>query len=174
MLHKIILLISLFLLTSCHSNPKQSLEKRLTWAKSKSKILDTLKKLPTNVNERLEYIIKELGNANLTHSIYVGKIPTSKYEFEYKNEGAGVAKKLSKKLEKDASFITINEVKNLKIINLSEDYIQGSFFVNNSCIKAKFIYIANKKDNQIFKMICPKKGSSNIKEGLILFDIKKK
>jgi hypothetical protein len=174
---KVIFAAALSLLLGCDSSKDKNLKRALTFDKSMGELSRAFGEMANiSAKNKKQFIAEKMGKDNFTFWLMTSHMADDDlYNLELPSSKQEKAHALAKKFEKDASFITLDDVKNLTYKDLNDGYTLGSFSVKNECITADFLFLAdNKQDGKIVKLVIPRKDSNKIDDGLVIFDLKNK
>ena len=174
MLKKLLLSLALLAsLTSCSSSRDQALDVALRSEHSEDYIRSKIANVATPAATKAQALRKVMSKNNLTYFIStVEDKQVQPFRFTWHDQaGAERARKKASRFNKDMTYVTLNEIQNLKYEDLSDSVERGTFSVSNECFDADFIYFRDKDSRKITKMLIPHKTGKSDQDALTVFDI---
>jgi hypothetical protein len=174
MLKKLLLSLALLAsLTSCSSSRDKALDMALRSEHSEDFIRSKLSNFAATPATKAQALRKLIGKNHLTYFIStVDDKQVQPFRFTWHDPvGAERAQKKAMRFRKNWTYVTLDEIQNLKYEDLSDSVERGTFSVSNECFDANFIYFLDKNSGRITKMLIPHKTDKSDEAALTVFDV---
>ena len=170
---RFIALLMLAGLISYSSSRDKALDVALRSEHSEDFIRSKLSNFAGSGGTKAQALRKLIGKNHLTYFIStVGDKQVQPFRFTWHDKpGPERARKRGLRFTKNWTYVTLDEIQNLKYKDLSDSVERGTFSVRNECFDADFIYFLDKDSKKITKMLIPHKTNKSDKAALTVFDV---